>query len=201
MNRSFGVGIPVVVLLGGVLAAAVPQQDPTNRPTLPEAPFEYADVQLPAHVTGGAAGLGAAAEFDNTPIDNPVTDAGATLGRVLFYDTRLVKDDKREAAFPSLIPFRYMSWGEPMNDVYGPLLTLWRKRGMTDLQETRLVLDMFLFRNSREGRRISIPFLYGRRPEAGGISRHQLLWGVFAWRTGPRGLDSLTLLGLDLWTR
>jgi cytochrome c peroxidase len=26
---------------------------------------------------------------DNTPRDNPVTDAGATLGRVLFYDTRL----------------------------------------------------------------------------------------------------------------
>jgi cytochrome c peroxidase len=28
-------------------------------------------------------------KFDNTPADNPVTDAGATLGRVLFYDTRL----------------------------------------------------------------------------------------------------------------
>jgi len=27
--------------------------------------------------------------FDNTPPDNPVSDAGAALGRVLFYDTRL----------------------------------------------------------------------------------------------------------------
>lgn len=27
--------------------------------------------------------------FDNTPADNPVTDAGATVGRVLFYDTHL----------------------------------------------------------------------------------------------------------------
>jgi len=27
--------------------------------------------------------------FDNTPADNPTTDAGATLGRVLFYDRRL----------------------------------------------------------------------------------------------------------------
>jgi cytochrome c peroxidase len=27
--------------------------------------------------------------FDNTPADNPTTDAGGTLGRVLFYDTRL----------------------------------------------------------------------------------------------------------------
>jgi cytochrome c peroxidase len=30
-----------------------------------------------------------ARRFDNTPDDNPVTDHGATLGRVLFYDTRL----------------------------------------------------------------------------------------------------------------
>lgn len=31
----------------------------------------------------------AAVESDNTPIDNPITDAGATLGRVLFYDKKL----------------------------------------------------------------------------------------------------------------
>jgi cytochrome c peroxidase len=29
---------------------------------------------------------------DNTPINNPVTDAGATLGRVLFYDKRLSRN-------------------------------------------------------------------------------------------------------------
>ena len=52
--------------------------------TLPEVPDNYSVLSLPAHllapvITGQ----------DNTPADNPVTDAGATLGRVLFYDKRL----------------------------------------------------------------------------------------------------------------
>lgn len=51
---------------------------------LPETPYRYADPELPAHFnTPGAR------RFDNTPRDNRITDAGATLGRVLFYDTRL----------------------------------------------------------------------------------------------------------------
>ena len=49
---------------------------------LPEKPYKYADVELPSHFQ-------AAKRQDNTPRDNPITDAGATLGRVLFYDTRL----------------------------------------------------------------------------------------------------------------
>jgi cytochrome c peroxidase len=51
---------------------------------LPETPFRYADVELPDHFKTPVA-----RRFDNTPADNPVTDHGATLGRVLFYDTRL----------------------------------------------------------------------------------------------------------------
>src|SRR5262249_51786418 len=51
---------------------------------LPDTPYRYADVELPAHFQTPAA-----RSFDNTPADNPVTDHGATLGRVLFYDTRL----------------------------------------------------------------------------------------------------------------
>src|SRR5262249_29863033 len=51
---------------------------------LPEAPYRYANVELPAHFRTPAA-----RRFDNTPSSNPVTDHGATLGRVLFYDTRL----------------------------------------------------------------------------------------------------------------
>jgi cytochrome c peroxidase len=59
---------------------------PSTRRTLrlPEPPYGYADLDLPAHFRTSAA-----RRFDNTPRDNPVTDAGATLGRVLFYDTRL----------------------------------------------------------------------------------------------------------------
>src|SRR5262245_10402130 len=51
---------------------------------LPETPYNYANVELPAHFRTRAV-----RDLDNTPRDNPITDAGATLGRVLFYDTRL----------------------------------------------------------------------------------------------------------------
>jgi cytochrome c peroxidase len=63
-------------------ASAKPSTARTLR--LPEKPYNYADLDLPAHFkTPFMQGL------DNTPKDNPVTDPGATLGRVLFYDTRL----------------------------------------------------------------------------------------------------------------
>src|SRR5262249_34825172 len=56
---------------------------------LPKEPHRYADLDLPASFhTEAARG------FDNTPPDNPVTDHGATLGRALFYDTRLSANSK-----------------------------------------------------------------------------------------------------------
>jgi cytochrome c peroxidase len=55
-----------------------------GRTILPATVDNYAVLNLPAHllvpiITGQ----------NNTPANNPVTDAGATLGRVLFYDKRL----------------------------------------------------------------------------------------------------------------
>ena len=63
-------------------------------PTLPSPTLRYddAEVGLPAHFR--AAGGGASVlSLDNTPATNPITDAGATLGRVLFYDPRLSVSD------------------------------------------------------------------------------------------------------------
>jgi cytochrome c peroxidase len=63
---------------------------PTAKPStartlrLPETPYHYTDIELPAHFNTRAA-----RRFDNTPRDNAITDHGATLGRVLFYDTRM----------------------------------------------------------------------------------------------------------------
>ncbi len=54
-------------------------------PTLPDEPFDYT-TNLPDHVTGGPAGVGA--DLD-TAVAAPITDEGATLGRVLFYDVNL----------------------------------------------------------------------------------------------------------------
>ncbi len=50
---------------------------------LPDTPFNYSSVTFPNTFTEYVF------TFDNTPDDNPITDAGATLGRVLFYDTNL----------------------------------------------------------------------------------------------------------------
>ena len=63
-------------------------------PTLPVAPFRYTDaaVPLPAHFRATIDGT-SVVSTDNTPADNAITDAGAALGRVLFYDMRLSARD------------------------------------------------------------------------------------------------------------
>lgn len=80
------------VLLGSALvltfvltAAALSASRPAARNTLDlrATSYRYANSQLPAHFSQPGQNQ------DNTPQDNPLTDEGATLGRVLFYDTRL----------------------------------------------------------------------------------------------------------------
>lgn len=51
---------------------------------LPKRPFNYSKPNLPPHTLTGLAQV-----LDNNPEDNLLTDHGATLGRVLFYDPRL----------------------------------------------------------------------------------------------------------------
>jgi len=51
---------------------------------LPSTPFNYANPALPAYYTTPQM-----QNQDNTQVSNPVTDNGATLGRVLFYDKNL----------------------------------------------------------------------------------------------------------------
>jgi cytochrome c peroxidase len=68
-------------------------------PTLPPTSFRYADASVPllAHFRATIDGASVAAT-DNTPADNPITDAGAGLGRVLFYDTRVSANDRLSCA-------------------------------------------------------------------------------------------------------
>jgi cytochrome c peroxidase len=54
---------------------------------LPERPLNYEAPELPDHFRTPFV-----LRLDNTPDDNPTTDEGATLGRVLFYDRRFSKD-------------------------------------------------------------------------------------------------------------
>lgn len=57
-----------------------------NCVNLPSALYNYSNIPLPADVVNNLA------DMDNTPANNPITDAGATLGRVLFYDVDLSKN-------------------------------------------------------------------------------------------------------------
>ncbi len=105
-QRTFG--LFALILLAGCEAATPGDADMTpdtqagdplttaaDHPVLPAEPLVYADseVNLPPHIAGAEA-----ADADNTPISNPISNAGATLGRVLFYDKRLSVNDRVSCA-------------------------------------------------------------------------------------------------------
>ena len=73
----------VTTAYGQISGSASVDVVPRRQLTLPATPFRYADQALPRHVRQ------VAGHFDNTPESNPMTDQGATLGRVLFYDPKL----------------------------------------------------------------------------------------------------------------
>lgn len=72
--------------LVGCLLAAADLSEKGRQLALPEQPFEYRLPKLSAPLAE------ALATRDNTPADNPITNAGATLGRVLFYDRTLSRN-------------------------------------------------------------------------------------------------------------
>jgi cytochrome c peroxidase len=72
--------LAALVAVGAALIAQ--RVEPARTLRLPATAYEYANVPLPAHFER-------ASLVDNTPADNPITNDGATLGRVLFYDAAL----------------------------------------------------------------------------------------------------------------
>ncbi len=73
----------------------MPTVNPTGpEPALPATLSAYSDASapLPPFFLNGGPG-GSVIATDNTPANNRTTDAGATLGRVLFYDQRLSAND------------------------------------------------------------------------------------------------------------
>lgn len=93
--------IAVLALAPWALALRpAPAGDGLPRPVLPETPYKYADrdIDLPAHIKDRQARTGNVAIRDNTPPKNMVTNDGATLGRVLFYDKRLSKNYSKSCA-------------------------------------------------------------------------------------------------------
>lgn len=78
---------------------------------LPPVPYNYSNIAWPDYFYTNSAG--GVAGIDNTPSGNPVTDNGATLGRVLFYDRNLSLNrstacascHRTEASFADSSPF------------------------------------------------------------------------------------------------
>ena len=82
--------LAVAMMAGRTGLAAAPELDDqrTEIPELPAIPFNYSNIQLPPYFNNPQI-----ANANNTPGGNPITDHGATLGRVLFYDVRLSAND------------------------------------------------------------------------------------------------------------
>lgn len=95
-RRAPGALVLLLAACGGpaedaALRAAGP---PLCEPVLPAIRYGYsdADAPIPRHFLGTATGT---VRFtDNSPPENPITNPGATLGRVLFYDVRLSVNDR-----------------------------------------------------------------------------------------------------------
>ena len=81
------------LLLVAALAPCALADDRSDGPTLPAKSHTYVPASFPRHIEESQL-----LQLDNTPDNNPLTDAGATLGRVLFYDRRLSKNDSTACA-------------------------------------------------------------------------------------------------------
>lgn len=79
-----GLGVFLTGLSGALAAPPLSPRLPTGLAEY----YKYAVTDLPAHFKAAAL-----QNTNNTPVDNPITDAGATLGRVLFYDKRMSHGD------------------------------------------------------------------------------------------------------------
>ncbi|ASZ11749.1 cytochrome-c peroxidase [Chitinophaga pendula] len=89
-NKPDGPVLPGKPGEGQVPSAPLPSGD---GPHLPSVPYDYVQTvqQMPAYLS---AYLAHTPGVDNTPVDNPITNTGATLGRVLFYDKHLSVNDR-----------------------------------------------------------------------------------------------------------
>lgn len=93
-NKSIFVSA-ILIAVGSIVSCSKEDDTETNKESilnLPETAFDYASLNLPGHFTTNVPGQALPTSIngtDNTPPDNQITNDGATLGRVLFYDKKL----------------------------------------------------------------------------------------------------------------
>ncbi|WOI23986.1 cytochrome-c peroxidase [Nonlabens ulvanivorans] len=97
MKNAFLVSLIIIVLCSSCDSNddgySPVQDDVLAGLNLPDDYYNYANITLPNYYTTSEFPsqfqFRAVTAYDNTPADNQITDAGATLGRVLFYDQKL----------------------------------------------------------------------------------------------------------------
>ena len=91
MKKYSRVVLGVFALTPWVMASPIAQL--VGKLNLPTVPFKYSDAEVgyPRHIVDPGT-QGNVAFADNTPANNAITNAGATLGRVLFYDKQLSRN-------------------------------------------------------------------------------------------------------------
>lgn len=118
------------LFLIGCQKSTASTEDPTNTvayqaPQLPATPFNYANPTLPNFLTTPPI-----QGQINTPANNPITDRGATLGRVLFYDVLLSANNKVSCASCHMQAFSFSDTAQ---------LSLGFNGGLTDRNSMSLV--------------------------------------------------------------
>ena len=106
MRKLIAILTFIVLIIGFQFCSKKDVTTTALTPVLPATAFNY-NVSFSEHIQTALA-----ANY-NTPSDNPITNDGATLGRVLFYDTHLSKNNtvscgschKQELAFDDNIQF------------------------------------------------------------------------------------------------
>lgn len=68
-----------------------------NEPVLPDQPFDYKNIEFPEHIVEEV-GQWSTGSFNPNSITNNISNDGATLGRVLFYDKILSADNSLSCA-------------------------------------------------------------------------------------------------------
>jgi len=85
---SLAISVTVLIIACSKNETEIPQDDVVTKfLTLPSTPYNYANPSLPAYLSAPPI-----QGQINTPADNQITDLGATLGRILFYDKTLSKN-------------------------------------------------------------------------------------------------------------
>ncbi len=95
-----------------------PAQIETYQPSLPATPYNYSNVSLPSAFTSSPMNF-----FNSISSSNPITDAGATLGRVLFYDRQISRNNKVSCASCHQQEFAFANNTQFSKGLYNELTT------------------------------------------------------------------------------